>query len=153
LRAILDGWTLSTIVSVHSGEPFTVTSGRDNNLDGNNNDRANLVGDPQLPDRPRSEAIQQWFNTAAFVPNAIGQDGNSGRNILDGPGYKNVDIALFRDFTLKNSLRLQFRAEATNAFNLVNLSNPNSNLNSSAVGTIRTSDPMRQVQLGLRLWF
>jgi hypothetical protein len=153
LRAILDGWTLSTIVSVHSGEPFTVTSGRDNNLDGNNNDRANLVGDPQLPDRPRSEAIQQWFNTAAFVPNAIGQDGNSGRNILDGPGSKNVDIALFRDFRLRNSLRLQFRAEMTNAFNLVNLSNPNNNLNSSAFGTIRTADPMRQVQLGLRLWF
>jgi hypothetical protein len=153
-RAILNDWKLSSIVTLRSGEPFTVTSGRDNNLDGVNNDRANLAGDPFLsPNRSRAEATAQWFNTAAFVRNATGQDGNSGRNILDGPGLKNADIGIFRDFKLSESMRLQFRAEMTNAFNLVNLRNPNSNLNSSAVGTIREAREMREVQLGLRLSF
>ncbi|MCI0622112.1 MAG: carboxypeptidase regulatory-like domain-containing protein [Acidobacteria bacterium] len=153
-RAILNDWKLSSIVTLRSGEPFTVTSGRDNNLDGVNNDRANLVGDPLLsPNRSRAEATARWFNTAAFVRNATGQDGNAGRNILDGPGLKNADIGIFRDFRLSESMRLQFRAEMTNAFNLVNLRNPNSNLNSSAVGTIREARDMRQVQLGLRLSF
>ncbi|MCI0421325.1 MAG: TonB-dependent receptor, partial [Acidobacteria bacterium] len=153
-RAILNDWKLSSIVTLRSGEPFTVTSGRDNNLDGVNNDRANLAGDPFLsPNRSRAEATAQWFNTAAFVRNATGQDGHAGRNILDGPGLKNADIGIFRDFKLSEALRLQFRAEMTNAFNLVNLRNPNSNLNSSAVGTIREAREMREVQLGLRLSF
>jgi hypothetical protein len=153
-RAILNGWTVSGILTLRSGDPFSVTSGRDNNLDGSNNDRPNLVGNPFLdPDRPRAEATAQWFNTAAFVPNGAGQDGNAGRNILEGPGRKNVDLGLFRDFSFTESMRVQFRAEMTNAFNMVSLSNPTSTLNSSAVGTIRTARAMRQVQLGLRLSF
>jgi hypothetical protein len=115
---------LSGILSLRSGEPFTVTSGRDNNLAGNNNDRANLVGNPRLyPDRPRSETTARWFDPAAFVPNAVGQDGTAGHNILDGPGRKNLDLGMFREFRFTETARLQFRAEMTNALNLVNLTN------------------------------
>ena len=81
------------------------------------------------------------------------RDGNSGRNILDGPGMRNIDLALFRDFSIRESIRLQVRAEMTNAFNLVNLNNPNAALNSPAVGTIRSARDMRETQLGLRLTF
>jgi hypothetical protein len=154
LRHVLNDWTVSSIVSLRSGRPFTVTSGTDRNLDGSNNDRANLIGDPRLhPDRPRSETTARWFDPTAFMPAPLGQDGNSGRNILDGPGLRNVDLAIFRDFRLTEGLRLQFRGEMTNAFNLVNLEEPTSALNSSAVGTIRTARDMRETQLGLRLFF
>jgi hypothetical protein len=103
------------------------------------------VGNPFLdPNRPRSEATTLWFNPAAFVPNAAGQDGNAGRNILEGPGRRNVDIGLFRDFSFTERMRFQFRAEITNAFNLVSLNNPTSTLNSSAVGTIRTARATRE---------
>jgi hypothetical protein len=154
LRAIANGWTVSAIASARSGEPLTITAGTDINLDGTNNDRANLVGNPFLdPNRPRSAAAAMWFNTAAFVRPATGQDGNSGRNILDGPGLKNVDLGLFREFRIRESVKLQFRAETTNAFNIVNLSNPNTTFSSSLFGTIRTARPMRQSQLGLRLTF
>ncbi len=153
-RAILNQWTLSAILTARSGEAFTVTTGRDNNLDGNNTDRPNLVGNPRLdPNRPRSETTARWFNPSAFTPNGTGQDGNAGRNIMDGPGSKNADLGIFRDFKIRESLQLQFRAELTNAFNLVNLSSPTSSLNSSAVGTIRTARAMRQAQLGMRLFF
>lgn len=153
-RTFFNGWTLSAIGSLRSGAPFTVTSGRDNNLDGNNNDRANVIGNPNLdPNRPRSATTAMWFDTAAFSPNGVGQDGNAGRNILDAPGLKNIDIGIFRNFKLRESMELQFRGEISNALNLVNLSAPASNLNSSAFGTIRTARAMREVQLGLRLAF
>jgi hypothetical protein len=164
-RAILNGWSLSAIVTLRSGNPFTVTSGKDNNLDGNNNDRANLIGDPYLdPHRPRSQVVAEWFNTAAFAPNAAGKDGTAGRNILEGPGLHSVDLALFRVFKIHERIQLQARGEFTNAFNLVSLVIPStalattSNVNQGVLtsplfGQIRNAADMRQVQLGLRLIF
>jgi hypothetical protein len=153
-RAILGGWSLSAIVSLRSGRPLTITNGSDANLDGNNNDRANLVGDPLLdPNRPRQEVVARWFNTAAFAAVPVGQDGTSGRNIIDGPGLKNVDIGIFRDFNFTERFKLQFRAEATNALNIVNLNNPVTSRNSAQFGQIRDARTMREIQLGLRLTF
>jgi hypothetical protein len=154
LRGALNHWVLTGIITAKSGAPFTVTSGRDNNFDGINNDRADLVGNPNLdPNRSRSEVSNMWFNTAAFAQNAAGLPGTSGRNILDKPGSKNVALALFRDFPLSEHRILQLRCEMTNAFNLVNLQGPNTTRTSPAFGTIRDADPMRQVQLGLRFTF
>lgn len=165
LRAIVNGWALAGIVNFHSGYPFTVTSGKDNNLDGSNNDRPDTVGNPYLdPHRPRSQVVAEWFNPAAFIANPPGTDGTAGRNILDGPGYRNVDLSLTRTFTFSERIRLQARAEGSNAFNLVSLTLPStalattSNLNagilsSALVGQVRNAADMRQVQLGLRLLF
>lgn len=153
-REALNGWMLSAIVTLDSGLPFTVTTGKDVNLDGNNNDRANLIGDPFLdPHRSRAAVTGEWFNIAAFTTGANGTDGTSGRDILDGPGSRDVDLGLFRDFRIRERIQLQFRAELTNAFNLVSLQAPTATLNSSLFGQIRTANPMRQVQLGLRLVF
>jgi hypothetical protein len=153
-RTLLNGWALSSIITLRSGDPFTVTAGTDRNLDGNNNDRANLVGNPRLdPDRHRSESTNMWFNTAAFAVQPLGTEGNSGRNILDNPGMRNVDLGLFRNFTIREEVTVQFRGEFTNAFNIVNLGSPTANMNSNAFGTIRTARAMRQTQLGLRLTF
>lgn len=154
LRGILNGWALSAIMNARSGAPFSVSAGSDINLDGINNDRANLIGAPVLdPNRPRSEVIKAWFNTAAFAKPAAGQDGTSGRNTLDRPGSKNVDLGFFRDFHLRESLSLQFRWEITNVFNLVNLGGPNTTWSSNAFGTITSAGAMRQMQMGLRLAF
>lgn len=153
-KPVLNGWTLSGILSLRSGLPFSVASGRDNNLDGTNNDRANIVGIAQLdPNRPREESTNQWFRTQAFAANAIGRDGNSGRNILDGPGLRNFDLGVFRDFRFTERFVLQFRSEITNALNLVSLGQPNATLTSPAFGTIRAARAMRQAQFGLRLTF
>ncbi len=151
----LRGWTLSTIVTLRSGQGMTITSGTDVNLDGNNTDRPNLVGDPSLSHgRSRDELIAAWFNTAAFVAAAPGLDGNASRNFLDGPGSRNVDIGLFRDFKLKGDVTLQIRAEATNALNIVNLNNPGTSLNAPATfGKISGAGDMRELQLGMRLSF
>jgi hypothetical protein len=158
LRFVLGGWSLSAIASFRSGLPLTITSGIDNNFDGNVNDRPDLIGNPFLdPNRARSAVVAQWFNTAAFNKNTQAihsYDGTFGRNVIDGPGSKNVDMGIFREFKLTESKKLQFRAEATNAFNMVNLASPGTNANSpSTFGVITTANPMRQAQLGLRLQY
>jgi len=101
LRSAINRWTISAIATFQSGPPFTVLSGRDNNLDGNNTDRANLTGDPYLnPNRSRSAVTAKWFNAVAFAPNATGKDGTSGRNIINAPGLKNFDLGIFRNFKI-----------------------------------------------------
>jgi Carboxypeptidase regulatory-like domain/TonB dependent receptor len=154
LRAVINGWELSSIVTLESGTPFTVTTGKDNNLDGNTNDRATTVGAPALdPHRGQSVVSAEWFNPAAFLSGANGADGTSSRNLLDAPGAKNVDLGVFRNFRIGERIMLQARGEFTNAFNIVNLSAPTASLSSSLVGQIRSASAMRQVQLGLRLTF
>ena len=150
----LDGWAVSSIVTARSGAPITITSGRDVNLDGNNTDRAHITGDPNLdPNRDRSAVTNMWFNTAAFLVPANGVDGNASRNLIDGPGLKNLDLGLFRNFAIRERMNLQFRSEITNALNLVNLNNPTTAMNSALFGKIQTARTMRQLQLGLRLVF
>jgi outer membrane receptor protein involved in Fe transport len=158
LRHLINGWSISPIIKIRSGLPFSVTNGNvDANLDGNTNDRAQLIGDPHI-DNPTA---QMWFNTAAFVQNkavtGVATDGNSPRNLLDGPGYRVVDLAISRDFRLSERFRLSFRAEGTNIFNMVNLAQPGNSVPSGATsttfGVISTAGPMRKLQFGLRLSF
>ncbi len=148
-------WTVSAILTLQSGTPLTIGAGQDRNLDGLTNDRADLIGDPELdPGRPRDQLIEAWFNQAAFANPALGTDGSSGRSILDGPGYRNVDLGVFRDVPLKGRSTFQFRIEATNVFNMVNLQNPGTNLAAPATfGKIRGAKNMRQIQLGGRFSF
>jgi hypothetical protein len=154
LRAIINGWEASGIVTFQSGLPINITTGSDINLDGNNNDRVELVGNPYLsPNRSRSDVTNAWFNTAAFVKPANGTDGNLGRNVLSGPGVKNVDMGILRNFKIKERFNLQFRGEFSNAFNFVNLSAPTLTLSSSQFGKIVSAGAMRNVQLGMRLTF
>jgi hypothetical protein len=154
LKAVVNGWQLASTITLQSGLPFNVTTGTDVNFDGNNNDRPNLGGNPFLdPNRSRSEVTGAWFNTGAFTSPGSGADGNTQRNLLTGPGSKNVDLSITRNFRIRERVSFQARGEATNAFNLVNLSNPTGTMNSPLFGQIRGAKDMRQLQVGLRLTF
>jgi len=156
VKHVINGWSISPIVRLHSGLPFTVSNGADANFDGNNNDRAQLIGDPHTAD-PNAF---MWFNTAAFAKNNPTNnkpvDGSSSRNAFDAPGYKNIDLAIFRNFPVTERFKLEFRAEASNVLNIVNLNNPSGNgatVGTSSFGQITSANPMRQLQLGLRLTY
>ncbi len=151
-KVILGGWQFNGIVTLRSGTPFSVSSGRDTQLSFQTA-RANLVGDPNLSSsRARGEMIAMYFNPAAFATPATGAIGDSARNLMIGPGYKNADLSLFKSFKT-HGLQLQFRAEAFNTFNFVNLNNPVANISSATVGQIQASGPPRILQFGLRLTF
>jgi hypothetical protein len=155
VKALLNDWTLSTIITLQSGAPLTITSGQDRNFDGLTNDRADIIGDPKLDSgRPREELIELWFNPAAFAQPVFGLDGTASRGIVEGPGYRNVDLGVFRDIRLPGRTVFQFRLEATNVLNIVNLSNPGTALNAPATfGKIRSAREMRRIQLGARVSF
>src|SRR6185295_14134685 len=115
VRRLANDWTASAVVTLQTGTPLTIAAGQDRNLDGLTNDRADLVGTAELDHgRPRDEVIEGWFNVAAFANPALGTNGSSGRSIIEGPAYRNVDLGLFRDIPLKGRSSLQFRIEATN---------------------------------------
>jgi hypothetical protein len=178
---VLNGWHVSTVISAHSGLPFNITTGSDNNNDGNTTDRPVLLGNPWITNTNRSSRaslVKEFYNPSYVTGSAPttqtfcgystkaptdcvgvgpgGSDGSMERNQLYGPGFVDVDASLFRDFTIYESVKLQARAEASNVLNLVNLGNPNATLSSATAGTITTvatGSNMRQIQLGLRLTF
>ncbi len=159
IGGILNGWSISPIIKIRSGRPFTVTNGNvDANLDGNTNDRAQLIGDPHLA----NPTTAQWFNTVAFTRNQVvtglATDGNSPRNFLTGPGYRAVDLAVSRDFRFGERFRLRLRAEGTNILNDVNYDLPNAaapapGTTSTTFGVISGAGPMRKLQFGFRFSF
>jgi hypothetical protein len=154
IKYVARGWETNGIVVMQSGNPITVVSGRDNSFSGVGADRADLIGDPFLPGgRPRGELVNRYFNTDAFTFNAIGAFGTAGRNILRGPGNATVDLGLFKNFPVYEGHRLQFRAEAFNLFNRVNLGNPNANRNAAAFGRITSAESPRVIQLALKYQF
>jgi hypothetical protein len=160
LRHVTRGWSISPILKLHGGFPFTISNGADANLDGNNTDRAQLVGDPFSGSCPSGAPVGSaacWFNTAAFArntpTNGAPVDGNSPRNFLNQPSYRDVDLAIFRTFKVNERFSLQFRGEALNVFNMVNLNAPNATAGTANFGTISSAQTMRQLQLGLRVAF
>ena len=154
VKAIVNGWSISPIIKLRSGRPFTVGNGNnDANLDGvNNTDRARLIGDPFI-DNPTND---RWFNTDAFalnIPGAVPVDGMAPRNLLTGPGYKVVDLALSRDFRFSERYKLRLRAEGTNVFNFANYDFPNTTPGSSQFGRVTGAGAMRKLQFGARFTF
>src|SRR6266851_907809 len=170
-RSLLNGWTVSGIIALQSGSPFTVLTGADTNFDGITYDRPNVVaGQPfRNYNYNHVDTTSKFFNVNAFCVYSAscqgigpgGSDGNSRRNAYSGPGAKNINAALFRNFKLWESVQLQGRVEATNVFNFPNFSfgtgvGPTVNINNASAGTISSNPstfPMRQLQVGARILF
>src|SRR5262249_24830110 len=113
-RALLAGWELSSILALQSGLPFTVAVGFDPSNTGliGTDARPNRLGPGDLPGSERTR--DRWFNAADFPVQPANTFGASGRNILDGPGFVNLDLGLNKRIPLTEKLHLQFRAEVFN---------------------------------------
>jgi hypothetical protein len=172
MYALIGGWQFNNIFTLSAGLPISVR-GANNNVA----DRPLVVGNPALPSGykdPNSNLGVPWINPAAFANPPIWQFGNVPLTLAGfyAPGLFNIDSSLFKDFRLTEKVRLQFRAEAYNVLNHVNLGAPNAtfsaNLNQTAntnalFGRITTSGftsgqfagstYARQIQLALKLMF
>jgi len=155
VRQFLGSWQFTGITTIQSGFPFSVRSGVDRAMSGNNMDFADLIGNPYLdPNRPRAELIARYFDTAAFTLNALGTFGTAPRNLMRGPGAVNFDLGLFKWFPLREKWQLQFRAELFNAFNKPNFGNPYATANvANRFGRIENAGDPRIVQFALKLTF
>jgi hypothetical protein len=160
LSHVFGGWQLSGVLQARTGRPLTISVTRSSAdlPDGNNaGQRADLV--PGVPLVPANQSPEQWINPAAFAVPARGTWGNSGRNIMVGPGLLQADLSLQKRFPIARTTNVEFRWEAFNAFNRKNLANPNTSLSAGpAFG--RITGPLnrgygtgtaRQMQFMLRL--
>ncbi len=148
---LIGGWQAGAIITLRSGLWSSVINGVDiaNIGDVSGTQTANRISNP-FPSGTRTRA--RWFDPAAYAFPAPGTLGNSGRNSLKGPEYKDVDFSLMKNFPIYSSLHLQFRAEFFNLFNHTNFGNPDTTLTSGAnFGQILSAYPSREIQGALKL--
>ena len=150
-------WQLTGVATLQSGQPFTVAllPEVDNSNTGLvslgflSNDRPNQVGDPTVA----SPSAGRWFSPEAFALPLFGSFGDTERNTLEGPAFKNLNLALHKQVRLANDARLQVRLEAFNLFNHVNLDLPDNFFGSPTFGQIISAGNARRLQIGLKLLF
>ncbi len=158
---IAGGWELSGSMYFSSGAPFSIATGADTAALGGSrglgNQRAQQVGNPFLDTgRPEQQLIAEYFNSAAFVSPAVGTFGNTGRDILTGPGSFTINTAVLKNFRLSSREalgKMQFRAEAYNLLNWVNLGNPVATRTAPNFGAISSAGAARVMQFALRYDF
>jgi uncharacterized membrane protein YgcG len=153
-RAIFGDWQWSGDWTIASGLPFTprLLGNIDNVNSGTNGTlRANLV--PGQPVSLPNHSIAEWFNTAAYVAPPSGQYGDARRNSIIGPGSKVFDMAFTKIFPMQEGRLLEFRAQATNIFNIPNYSSIDTNFYSPTFGRVTAVGAMRQFTITARFRF
>ena len=153
LRQLFGNWQTTGIWNWQSGFPLTISSGDDNSFTGIGNDTADLISTPSYTGGSTGQKIQKWFTTSSFRTNAPGTFGNSGRNILRGPGTFNIDFSAQKNIPIAERLKLQFRAEFFNVLNHTVLNNPGTTFNSGSFGRITGAGSPRIVQIALKVYF
>jgi Carboxypeptidase regulatory-like domain/TonB dependent receptor-like, beta-barrel len=178
---ILGSWTIGGIWTMQSGRPFTVNRAVNQSNTGTftlaPTDRPDQIADPSVagpvPNNPDPtchalasqggrapdviDAVSDWFNPCAFAA-APGRFGSAGRNSLIGPTFKNVDISLAKNTSLREGRELQARFEVFNVFNHPNFDVPKRVFDSPRFGQLTSANaygnrPPRQIQIALKLVF
>ncbi len=149
-KAVAQGWQINGITVIRSGSPFTPQLTTPSPVTGGTT-RPDRICDGALPEGQRS--IQRWFDLGCFAPPS-NVFGNSGRNILRGPGQINFDFSLFKNFALNERSTVQFRAEIFNLFNTPQFQLPVRFVDTPDAATIvETVNTSRQIQFALKVIF
>jgi len=156
VNALAGGWELSGIITLQSGTPFTVYSPQDFSNTGSTSPRPDRICNGAGPG-----TVAEWFNTNCFtlaplaqaLANGTPMFGNSGRNILFGPGLEQWDIGLMKRTKISERVALEFRAQFFNLFNRPNFGNPGASVGTSTEGLIGSARTPRDIQFGLKLEF
>jgi hypothetical protein len=174
VRSAIGGWEVTGITRFWSGTPFSVLApdADTGTLDGGGYgtvNRASYIGGAVYPEH---QTWQQWFNPMAFSRPLNGTLGNTGRNILRGPGINNWDISIFKNFNITERVRFQLRGETFNTFNHTQLgggtndglnsnnrihpSGPGQIVDASTIGTtgqITSARDPRTIQVAAKFFF
>jgi hypothetical protein len=165
-EAVLGGWQLSGLGSWQSGQFLNATA-TGQSPTGAVTNRADRVADGRLnhDGQTRGQAALQWFDVAAFrLPAFVNptatrptrQFGTAGYGVVVGPSYFQFDGTIEKAFAITETMRLKFRGEVFNPFNVPMLDQPGLVVGSGDFGRIRTSNPEyqpRSIQFGMRLDF
>jgi len=167
---LLSGWNLWPIITYESGNPLDVTSGLSRNITNpgpsgagdQNLVRANILSplanfDPHVNQTFRNRPADYWFDPTIFasVPSAasVGNYGSFPRNALRAPSWGNVNLTISKVVPVRESVRMEYRADFFNLLNHAEFLAPNTSITNSAFGQISTTQPPRIIQMALRLQF
>lgn len=162
LRAIFGNWEVAGIAVFQTGLPFSVENTNGTTIISRANRNPTFTGTNIYTTGDLNTRLGQYFNTAAFTSSTLGTTGfdpdnpfgNTTRNMLTGPGQKNVDISFIKFIPFSERFRGELRAEMFNVFNWVNYANPNNNIIGANFGRIeRAATGPRVVQLAFKLSF
>jgi hypothetical protein len=183
LKKVTEGWQANVIASFQTGTPFTIFSNNDNSLQGNFLDRANLIGkiktiDPrnvstfsgagancagESTDANGNISGNFYFDPTAFdctfnndlhlAPGSLASFGDTGRNIIRGPGINNWDISFLKKTKLTETKSFEFRGELFNAFNHAQFLNPDTGGFDGTFGLVSQTRGPRLVQFALKFYF
>ena len=143
------GWRLSPIFRILSGGYLSVLSGQDRALTSSGNPRVNQV----LANPYGDKSVGNYLNPAAFAVPALGTLGTIGAGSIRGPGTWQFDTALSRTFQLRETQKLELRAEAFNVTNSLHLNDPITSFNSGIFGQITSAKDPRIMQFALKYVF
>jgi len=153
---VLGGWQVNAIVSMQSGSPLALTTSPNTSRALGGVQRPNSQGFSAKKSGPVQPRLDAFLDASAFSAPAPFTYGNTGRTLPDvrGPRFSNLDLSFVKTFRVREGVRLQFRGELFNAFNMPIFGLPNQSYGSRNFGMITSqqNDP-RQVQLALRLTF
>ena len=158
-RTLLGGWQLAGSSILQSGNPLNVVNNGafprgDYNADGSGGNRPNAPADTV---KQSGWSIDKYcsgiFLASDFPAPAQGQNGNLRRNAFRGPGFIDVSLSLSKKFTVSQRFTGEFRLDAFNALNRVNLADPAINMSSTNFGRSTSQLTPRTFQAGVRLRF
>jgi len=148
---LLGGWRLSGITHIQDGSLFSVTLPGDPNNDGVSGDRPNRIGAGNIGKSERS--IDRFFETKDFTLPSQYSFGDSGRNILAGPGFHNWDLSLIKQAPLSGGELVEFRVQLFNAFNHPNFERPDAVFGTSLFGKIFGAHRAREIEIAVKYSF
>ena len=150
LSAALRDWTLSGGVTAQTGTPLTArVLGNLSDIAGTGTIGSGRAAATGLP----ADSGEGFFNALAFTTPAAGQFGNAGRNTITGPGTLSLNLSLQRVISLSERVRLQFRVDANNFTNHVNITGVGTVVNSLTYGVPTAAGAMRSLSATIRLNF
>jgi hypothetical protein len=165
LNQVLGGWDVTAINTALSAPPINLrawagsvptsfqTVGNLPDYRGGESFRPNVTGPALAPEGERT--VDNFFNKQNVMLSTDPSQpfGNAGRNSVRASALNQLDLGVYKNFSLAERFTLQFRSEFFNVFNHTNLQAANSDRASSSFGTIRSTFPPRQIQFALKLMF
>jgi hypothetical protein len=157
LRLMASGWRLSPLYRHNTGSYMSVVAGSNNDFARNgtnvNNQPAQYLGGDPIGDHS-GRPYTQWISKTAFTTPAIGAFGNAGTRTVQGPPQWDFDVALTRNFSFKETQRVEFRWEVYNVTNSFRPLNPAStDVTNPLFGQLRNARPPRIMQFALKYLF
>jgi Carboxypeptidase regulatory-like domain/TonB-dependent Receptor Plug Domain len=150
MNGVLGGWELSGIITAHSGLAETVR-GPDNSGTKSRGARADCIAPVSYTNGVGPGTT--WFSTSAFTPAAAGTFGTCANGTVRGPGLRDWDVGIMKNFHITESKHLQFRSEFINFTNTPAFDAANHSVTSAQFGEVLSSQGERNIQFALKFYF